>query len=273
MTTNKLIVLSFLALLPLLACGQQAPEIEMIVIAGGTFKMGDLMEEGDANELPVHEVTVGDFAIGKYPVTFDQFDRFAVATGRDKPTDEGWGRGDRPVINISWNDATAMAEWLSEQSGRSFRLPTESQWEFAARAGSSEAYGWGNTITREYANYGPADCCAKGIGQSGRDVWDYTSPVGSFEPNPWGLYDMAGNVWEFTADCWNDSYEGAPTDDSAWTTGDCTRSPLRGGSWTHYSRNLRSANRNESVRTRSTYGYGFRLVEEINARPDSRGHE
>jgi formylglycine-generating enzyme required for sulfatase activity len=245
------------------AFAETVPVPEMVKIKGGEFKMGDLIEEGDSNELPIHKVRVKDFAIGKYEVTFDVYDAFAEATQREKPDDKGWGRGNRPVINVSWNDAVALTTWLSKKTGRSFRLPTESEWAYAARAGTQTAYPWGNTMSREYANYGPNDCCVKGTGKSGRDQWDYTSPVGSFKPNPWGLHDMLGNVWEWTLDCWNENYENAPIDGSAWLTGNCEKSPLRGGSWTHYSRNVRSANRNENFRHKKTHGYGIRLAEDI----------
>ena len=251
------------------AFAQQDPDVstldelipEMIQINSGTFKMGDMAGEGDANELPVHEVSVHAFSIAKYEVTFDLFDLFANATGRDLPGDEGWGRGNRPVTNVSWHDGVALASWLSEQTGREFRLPTEAEWEFAARAGTDTPFSNGDTVTREYGNYGPNDCCGKGPGKVGRDQWDYTSPVGAFEANPWGLHDTVGNVWEWTADCYNEDYQGAPTDGSAWLTGDCERSPLRGGSWTHYSRNLRPANRNDNAKSSFGNGYGIRLAE------------
>lgn len=235
---------------------------QMIDIDGGTFMMGDMAEEGDANELPVHEVTVGDFKIAATEVTYSLFDLFAESTGHRMPSDEGWGRGQLPVTNVSWNDAQALIAWLNEQTGRSFRLPSEAEWEYAARAGTSTPFANGNTITREYGNYGPTDCCAKGSGVAGRDQFVNTAPVGSFEPNQWGLYDTVGNVWEWTQDCWNDNYDGAPSDGNAWTQGDCTRAPLKGGSWTHYSRNLRHANRNDNGRDHFANGYGIRLAED-----------
>lgn len=236
---------------------------EMVVIPAGSFTMGDAAEEGDANELPLHQVSVSSFSLAKTEVTYALYDYFAEQTGRDTTNDEGWGRGPHPVTNVTWLDANALVTWLRQETGRAFRLPSEAEWEFAARAGKDTVFPSGNTITREYANYGPSDCCAKGTGTSGVDQWEYTAPVGSFKPNPLGLYDMLGNVWEWTSDCWNETYDGAPTDGSSWQTGDCTRSPLRGGSWSHYSRNIRPANRNENLRAKSSNGYGIRLAEDL----------
>ncbi len=269
-TASSLMIVALL-LTAVSACSQSDARQErlqelmpaMVHIEGGTFSMGDMVEEGDANELPVHEVSVQTFAIASHEVTFDLYDFFAESTGRDLPGDEGWGRETRPVTNVSWHDGNALAAWLSERTGRSFRLPTEAEWEYMGRAGTDAPYPWGSNISREYANYGPNDCCGKGTGIFGRDEWEYTAPVGSFEPSPWGLYDTAGNVWEWVSDCWNDSYEGAPTNGNSWDEGDCARSPLRGGSWTHYSRNIRAANRNDNDRTSAGNGYGIRLAEDI----------
>lgn len=242
---------------------------EMITITGGTFKMGDMAEEGDANELPVHEVSVGDFKIANIEVTYDLMDFFLTSTGREPhKKDEEFGREGYPATYVSYVLANELIDWLNEQTGRSFRLPTEAEWEYAARAGTETAFPWGNSMSRAYGNYGHPDCCArvdgtKGEGVVGEDKWAYTSPVASFVPNPWGLYDVAGNVWEWMSDCWNDRYEGAPTDGSSWDTGDCARAPMRGGSWTHYSRNVRAANRNENLRVNAVNGYGMRLAEDI----------
>lgn len=237
---------------------------EMILIQGGTFRMGDMAEEGDANELPVHQVTVGDFKIANIEVTYDLMDFFLASTGREPhKKDEEFGREGYPATYVSYQLANELIAWLNQQTGRSFRLPTEAEWEYAARAGTDTAFPWGDSMSRAYGNYGPNDCCVKGDGIFGEDKWQYTSPVASFIPNPWGLYDTAGNVWEWTADCWNDTYEGAPTDGSAWMTGDCDRGPLRGGSWTHYSRNVRAANRNDNFRDHAVNGYGMRLAEDI----------
>ena len=206
-----------------LADGSQGPE--MVVIPAGTFLMGSPENEKERfeDEVPQHEVTLEKpFALGKYPVTFEDYDRFAKAPERGKPGDEGWGRGRRPVINVSWKDAAAYAEWLSEQTGKRYRLPSEAEWEYAARAGTTTAYWWGNEIGQNRAN---CDGCGS--------QWDnkQTAPVGSFKPNAFGLYDTAGNVWEWVQDCWNENYAGAPTDGSAWEEGDCSQRVLRGGAW------------------------------------------
>jgi formylglycine-generating enzyme required for sulfatase activity/serine/threonine protein kinase len=210
---------------------------ELVVIPAGSFRMGDLSGGGDADEKPVHSVTVKSFALGKTEVTFAEYDVFARATNRSLPGDSGWGRGSRPVINVNWEDATAYVAWLSKKTGKSYRLPSESEWEYAARAGSTTKYSFGNSERDlcRYANhaYTSTDydhrnqACSDGVGKQ-------TAPVGSYEANDFGLLDMHGNVYEWTQDCWNGSYAGAPSDGSAWTRGDCDRRVLRGGSWATY---------------------------------------
>lgn len=239
---------------------------KMIGIQGGSFEMGDRIEEGDPNEWPVHAVTVGDFKLAATEVTFDLLDFWAARTEQETPkNDEGWGRKGFPAIHVSYDEAQELIDWLNVQTGRKFRLPTEAEWEYAGRAGTTKAFPSGVFMSRDYGNYGPADCCAKGFdGVYGSDLWPYTAPVASFKPNLWGLYDMAGNVWEWMQDCYNEDYNGAPTDGSAWETGDCERAPMRGGSWTHYSRNVRTANRNENMRHHAVNGYGMRLAEDVN---------
>ena len=209
---------------------------EMVVIPAGRFRMGCVSgRDCDDDERPVHDVEVPAFALGVYEVTFEEYDHFARATRRDRPNDEGWGRGGRPVINVSWEDATAYAAWLSAETGEEYRLPSESEWEYAARAGSTTQYSWGDDVGRNRAN---CDGCGS--------RWDdeRSAPAGSFEANPWGLHDMHGNVWERLEDCWHENYTRAPRDGSAWTTGgDCGRRVSRGGSWRLHRRELRSANR------------------------------
>ena len=175
-------------------------------------------------------------ALGKYAVTFAEYDACIADGGCAKePDDKRWGRGRRPVINVSWDDAKAYAAWLSKKTGKIYRLPSEAEREYATRAGTTTDYSWGNEIGRNRAN-------CNGCGSR----WDFkqTAPVGSFAPNAFGLYDLHGNVWEWVEDCWHDSYMGAPPDGSAWVTGgECSRRVKRGGSWYYIPWFLRSGYR------------------------------
>jgi formylglycine-generating enzyme required for sulfatase activity len=227
---------------------------EMVWIPAGEFRMGDIQGGGDDDEKPVHSVSIKRFAMGRYEVTFAEYDKFAEATGREKPDDENWGRGNRPVINVSWHDATAYAEWLSWQTGQKYRLPTEAEWEYAARAGTETKYWWGNTASHEYANYG-ADSCCSGLAK-GKDRWKYTAPVGSFAPNSFGIYDTAGNVWEWVYDIY--SRDSPSSETSGPFTG--SRRVIRGGGWNGTASSSRAANR-YSYSPGSRYGnLGFRLL-------------
>jgi len=229
--------------------GSEGPE--MVWIPAGRFRMGDLQGTGRDNEQPVHEVSLEGFAMGRYPVTFAEYEQFAEATGREKPNDRGWGRGNRPVINVSWDDVVAYTEWLSEQTGQQYRLPTEAQWEYAARAGTETDYWWGNEIGKNRAN-----CDGSGSQWSGKQ----TSPVGSFEANPFGLYDTAGNVWEWVADKWHGNYEGAPIDGSVWEEGGEDYRVLRGGSWFLNPGVCRSAIRSRVTSVYRIQYLGFRVA-------------
>ncbi len=185
---------------------------EMVVIPAGRFLMGS--PKGEAERLdwegPQHDVNFArPFAMGKYTVTFEEFDRFAQATGRTLPDDEGWGRGRRPVINVIWEDATAYVEWLGGETGEAYRLPSEAEWEYAARAGTATPFHFGATISTKQANYDGNYTYGKGR----KGKWrEQTVEAGSLPANPWGLHEVYGNVWEWVEDCWNDSYEGAPVD-------------------------------------------------------------
>ena len=244
--------------------GGEGPE--MVVLPTGRFRMGDLSGDGLDSEKPVRTVTITrPIAMGKYEVTFAQYDQFARAGGRELPDDEGWDRGTKPVINVSQQDARAYAQWLSTQTGKRYRLPTEAEWEYAARAGTTTKYSWGNRIAHEDANYGKDECC-DGLA-SGRDRWVKTSPVGSFEANPFGLYDMHGNVLEWMEDCWHYDYKDAPSDGSARTSG-CDRGSLavvRGGSWFNTPQSLRSAYRTWLRPSNRYFLMGFRLVQDLNS--------
>ena len=209
---------------------------EMVVVPAGRFQMGCVSgRDCRDDERPVHGVEVASFALSKHEITFDEYDTFVQATGHRRPSDRGWGRGGRPVINVFWEDAEAYAAWLSRETGEEYRLPSESEWEYAARAGTTTRYSWGQGVGRNRAN---CDGCGS--------WWDdeRTAPTGSFVANGWGLHDMHGNVWEWVADCWHENYERAPRDGSAWTSGgDCGRRVLRGGAWIDSPTSLRSADR------------------------------
>ena len=226
---------------------------DMVVVPAGWFMMGSPASEAfrDKDEGPVRRVTISEpFAVGKYEVTFAEWDVCASdgGCGGHRPWDEGWGRDERPVINVSWNDARSYAGWLSRKTGKGYRLLSESEWEYAARAGTTGPFHTGETISTDQANY--VGIRVYGSGRKG--VYrKKTVPVGSFAPNGFGLHDMHGNVWEWVEDCWNGSYAGAPADGSAWEGGDCGRRVLRGGSWFYSPRDLRSADR-------GWYGSGFR---------------
>lgn len=226
---------------------------EMVVIPSGRFQMGCVSGRNcSLVDEPVHEVEVASFALSKYEVTFEEYDRFATTTGRRLPSDRGWGRAGRPLINVSWHDAVAYAAWLSSETGRGYRLPSESEWEYSARAGTTTQYGWGQDIGSNRANC--ANCGSR---------WDNerTAPVGTFEANAWGLHDMHGNVSEWVEDCWHENYARAPRNGSAWTRGgDCGRRVLRGGSWDYPPVLLRSATRNGDPASNRNDRIGFRVA-------------
>jgi len=239
-----------------LADGSFGPE--MVWIAAGSFRMGDIQGGGYDDEKPVHRVSVGRFAMGKYEITFADYDKFAQKTGRDKPSDSGWGRGNRPVINVSWHDAVAYTEWLSTQTGQTYRLPTEAEWEYAARAGTSTKYWWGNTASHKYANYGKDECCG-GLAK-GKDRWEYTSPVGSFDPNSFGLHDTVGNVWEWTCSEYENKYKGKEKQCLSKKHANNAYLSFRGGSWFGGASWMRSAFRYFWSATDRDGDLGFRVA-------------
>lgn len=182
------------------------------------------------------------YRMSKYDVTFAQYDLFAAATGRARPGDVGWGRGNRPIINVSWDDAKSYVDWLDDQSGLHYRLPTEAEWEYAAHAGSTTKYPWGDTFSSDQAN---------GKGTNGRDVYEHTAPVGQFPPNAWELYDMIGNVWQWTDSCYFE-YSGA----------NCSDRVQRGGSWDSEATDLRVSSRYSPGTTNRYDDLGFRLAQD-----------
>ena len=230
---------------------------EMITIPAGTFQMGDLDRNGDDNEHPVHKVIMRDnLALSKTEVTFADYDLFALSTGRPLPQDNGWGRANRPVINISWNDANAYAHWIRQQTGQPYRLPSEAEWEYAARAGSPTQYSWGNEVG---TNLAACDDCGSAFDG------EKTAPTGSFPANSFGLHDMHGNVYEWVSDCYNPNYDQAPTDGSSWDVGQCNDRVMRGGSWYDIPRLIRSASRYRHPSNTSRNTWGFRLALDTNS--------
>ena len=233
---------------------------QMVVLPSGSFMMGspDGEEGRDEDESPRHLVKIEyRFAVGVYEVTFDEWEACVAAGGCGGyvPNDKNWGRGERPVINVSWDDAQSYVSWLSKRTGVSYRLLSESEWEYAARAGTTTTrYSWGDDIGANLAN-----CRSCG------SRWDAqgTAPVGWFPANAWGLHDMRGNVWEWVQDCWNDHYLRAPADGSAWERGNCSRRVLRGGSWVSIPRNLRSANRLRFTSVGRLNDFGFRVARTV----------
>lgn len=229
--------------------GATAPE--MVILPTGCFQMGDSNNTGAKDEQPPHLVTIAQpFAMARQVVTYNEYIDYARATGLPCPPDEGWGQSCMPAIHISWEDATAYAKWLSKKIGEHYRLPSEAEWEYAARAGTLTDYWWGNDYEHDKAN------CDDGHGKwSGKQ----TSPVRSFDPNPWGLYDMTGNVLEWVQDRWHDDYNGAPDDGSAWEIGDSPYRVLRGGSWYNTSYYCRNSCRHKH-QGHKYCNVGFRLV-------------
>jgi formylglycine-generating enzyme required for sulfatase activity len=213
---------------------------EMIMIPAGSFVMGSPDDEKNRadNEGPRHLVTFArPFAVGRFAVTFDEWDACVADGGCNgySPNDAGWGRGRHPVIYVSWNDAKSYVRWLSNKTGQAYRLLSEAEREYVTRAGTATPYWWGASISPQLANYDD--------GGLGRDDRQQTHPVDSFQPNPWGLYQVHGNIWEWTEDCYHNDYREAPSDGSAWTSGDCSNRVIRGGSWTDLPGNLRAASR------------------------------
>jgi formylglycine-generating enzyme required for sulfatase activity len=220
-------------------------EPEMSALRGGSFAMGS---NEDISEKPVHQVTIKPFAISKFPITVREWNECAtakacgfMATGKD----------DAPVTNVSWSDAKQYAAWLADATRKAYRLPSEAEWEYAARAGTQTKYWWGDQLQPGMANC--KNCTDAG-------ATDQPVKVGSFKPNPFGLYDMGGGVDQWVEDCWHKNYQGAPADGSPWVGGDCTSHVIRSGSWKNDARYVRPANR-DSYDTNVRYPtHGFRVA-------------
>ena len=229
---------------------------KMVPIPGDEFRQGDVEGLGEGWRNPVRTVAVQPFLLSKYEVTFGEYDRFAIATNRDLPNDQGWGRGKRPVINVSWEDAKAYANWLAKQTNTPYRLPSESEWEYTARSGKKQEV-WAGTSAEEtlgaYAVYN-------------ENSGNRTARVGSKKANAFGIHDQSGNVWEWVEDCLHASYARAPVDGSPWLEageGDCSKRMIRGGSWGDRPEVLRSSFRTRlNPDDRSSF-IGFRLAQDI----------
>ncbi|WP_295387984.1 SUMF1/EgtB/PvdO family nonheme iron enzyme [uncultured Thiodictyon sp.] len=224
----------------------------IVELNGGSFQMGRNNLGGGDNG-PEHEVQLPPFLIGAYEVTFQEYDHFARATGQRLPDDFGWGRGERPVVGVSWIDAQAYTDWLTRQTGKRYRLPSEAEWEYAAQANTPGIYPWGFVIERGRANC--FDCGSR---------WDNrsTAPVGSFAPNAFGLYDTAGNALEWVADCYAPGYDGAPSDGSARTAQNCTERVARGGAFNKPAPSLKNKTRARFVPYTRLNNLGFRVARE-----------
>jgi formylglycine-generating enzyme required for sulfatase activity len=227
----------------------------MIVIPSGSFAMGaPTTEKGaDSTEQPTHTVTIAKpFAVSEREVTFAEWNT-CVTFGDCAPISQsGVGRGRQPVVGVTWDEAAHYVAWLSQMTGKTYRLLTEAEYEYAERAGTTTAYPWGNDIGQ-----GNTDCYDCGT------RWDNKTPApaGSFSANAFGLYDMAGNVWEWTQDCYHDDYTDAPADGSAWIAGgDCSRHVVRGGSYVSYAAYVRSASRWGYLNTGRFDSVGFRVA-------------
>lgn len=236
----------------------------MTRIPGGTFAMGSPEDERGRRkyEGPRREVAIRPFALGVYEVTFAEWDACVAdgGCGGYSPKDEGWGRGDRPVIRVSWRDAQAYVEWLNAKTGGGYRLASEAEWEYAARAGSQTLYWMGDQISRRQANFDSGTLDSDGAERL------KTLPVGSFRANPFGVHDVHGNVSEWVQDCFHSRFHRAPQDGSAWMegeNGDCTNAVIRGGSWSNFARAVRSASRQWFVRNIRLKLIGFRVAKTL----------
>lgn len=225
----------------------------LVSLPAGSFTMGS--SASDPAEKPPHHVTIGHpFAIGRYEVTVEQWSACAEAGGCQRIATNSASAKNAPVRDVSWDDAQQYVAWLSKTTGKSYRLPTEAEWEYAARAGTSSAFWWGDQMRKGTANC--KDC---------GDPWSQDAPanVGSFAANPWGLYDVNGSVWEWVADCWHSTYKGAPADGRSWEEPGCGARVIRGGSWREGASYMVSSTRfkySASVRQSQN---GFRVVRDM----------
>ncbi|WP_181705477.1 SUMF1/EgtB/PvdO family nonheme iron enzyme [Chthonobacter rhizosphaerae] len=252
---------------------------EVVRLPAGSFLMGASAEDRSAtdNERPAHRAVVGAFAMTRFPITFAEWDA-CVADGGCPPVpdDGGWGRGQRPVVNVSWTDANAYAAWLSARTGAVWRLPSETEWEYAARAGTDTTRFWGDDPAAACGFANVYDTAALAPGRTAGDASAWagtphgcsdgyagTAPVGSFRPNPFGLSDMIGNVWQWVGDCWRDDYSAASGTAEPASDPECQERVLRGGSWLSQPSAARSSARMRSDPVERDTNFGFRLVRQL----------
>ncbi|HMM75711.1 MAG TPA: SUMF1/EgtB/PvdO family nonheme iron enzyme [Gammaproteobacteria bacterium] len=224
---------------------------KMVWLPAGTYQMGSPDTSADFSERPQHAVTLKRFAMSQYEITIADYARFASATGRRLPKTGNLERATHPVFFVSWDDALAYTQWLSTQTGQSYRLPSEAEWEYGARAGTQTPYWWGRDI-----GAGKAHCFACDTGLDPRQP----TKIGRFPANPYGLYDTAGNVEEWVYDCWHDGYEGAPGDGAVFEGGDCSQRVVRGGAYSSGPKALRSTTRGKFAAGTANDSVGFRVV-------------
>jgi formylglycine-generating enzyme required for sulfatase activity len=232
-----------------LSGGEQGPI--MVQLPAGEFMMGSKGHLPYPDEHPQFKVSLQSFSISKYEITFKEYQDFAKYSGRKPPDDQGWGRANRPVINVTWQDAVAYTQWLTSQTGHQYRLPSEREWEFAATAGTGMPFWWGDKLEPNRGNCG---VCGS--------QWDgkMTAPVGSFNTNPFGLNDMLGNVMEWTVTCYHGSYEGAPAAGQIWEGGDCSKRIVRGSAFDTYQNGLRLSKRSSYSPGSRSNTLGFRVA-------------
>jgi formylglycine-generating enzyme required for sulfatase activity len=235
---------------------------EMVLVPAGAFTMGSPAGEAErfTNEGPQHRVSFArPFAAAKYAVTFDEWEACLRDGGCNgyRPDDEGWGRGNRPAINLNFDDAKAYVAWLLKKTGKGYRLLSEAEHEYVTRAGTATPFWWGRSISTDQANYNGTTTYGGGPKGPFRKK---TEPVDSFAPNPWGLYQVHGNVYTWTEDCWNDSYRGAPANGAAWLSGDCSKRILRGGAYNYFARILRAAFRGPVEAHERNSHFGIRVA-------------
>ena len=239
---------------------------DMILLPAGTVQIGDLTGEGNDDEQPTKQIRIASFAIGRFEVTFAEFDQFTKDTGRKKAVDHGWGRTKRPAINVSWEEAVAYTQWLSEKTGEKFRLPSEAEWQYAAYAGRNEATPLVENpgALCRIANHADASTQYRWRNIACRDGYAATTgTTGRYLPNDFGLHDIHGNVFEWVLDCYVDSYRNTPSDGSAVTAENCDQRVMKGGSWYSHPKNLRVSNRSKNKPSAKLSNLGFRVALEL----------